>query len=92
MKEEDSRPADVFKCFLKSHQRSGPLNDNIDCPDRDCDDENPPKTGPLTDNIDCPDIYCHDDEDEVDWLDPQTFYNFEVSYLSFCVAFGVSLY
>ena len=70
LKEEDSRPADVFKCFLKSHQRSGPLNDNIDCPD----------------------IYCHDDEDEVDWLDPQTFYNFEVSYLSFCVAFGVSLY
>ena len=35
--EEDSRPADVFKCFLKSHQRSGPLNDNIDCPDSDDD-------------------------------------------------------
>ena len=34
------RPADVFNCFLKSHQRSGPLNDNIDCPDSD-EDENP---------------------------------------------------
>ena len=38
LEEEDSRPADVFKCFLKSHQRSGPLNDNIDYPHTYCHD------------------------------------------------------
>ena len=32
------RPPDVFCCFLKSHHRSGSLNDNIDCQEFLCHD------------------------------------------------------